>query len=291
MPPGGGTCAGAEPGDVLLLSAEDDLANTVRPRLDAAEADVARIHALEAVTIGTDERPPILPWDLDIAEGTIRERKVRLVVIDPFMAFLDSEINSHRDQDVRRCLHRLALVARKTGAAIVLVRHLNKLASDVALYRGGGSIGIIGAARSGLIIGRHPDDPKIRVLASNKSNLGPPPPSLTYRLETVNGAARIAWGSETDLVANDVLRHPGRASTSDQCTNALKELMANGLKDSKELEEHLKAMGHSERAFKSARKKLGIRATKETFSGRWILAFPGIEKQGNEGGHEGGQNA
>src|SRR5438094_119722 len=77
----------------------------------------------------------------------------------------------------------------RTGAAVVAIRHLSKLASRNPLYRGGGSIAFIGAARSGLLIARDPDDSTgaRRVLASTKSNLGPPPPALAYHLVPTPG--------------------------------------------------------------------------------------------------------
>src|SRR5262245_44159522 len=106
------------------------------------------------------------------------------------MAYLGSQTNSWRDQDVRRALAPLAKVAERAGAAIVVIRHLNKGGnSSSPLYRGGGSIGIIGAARSALLVGEDPDDPDRRILARNKGNLSAPVPSLTYRLEgTADGS-------------------------------------------------------------------------------------------------------
>ena len=76
---------------------------------------------------------------------------------------------------MREPANALALVAARTGACIVIVRHLNKMSGPAALYRGGGSIGIIGAARMGLLVGRDPDNPEQRVLAFTKSNLARAP--------------------------------------------------------------------------------------------------------------------
>ena len=93
-------------------------------------------------------------------------------------------MNSNRDQDVRRALTPLKRMAERTGAAVVLVRHLNKTPGGNPLYRGGGSIGIIGAARSGMVVGKHPDDEELRVLAGQKNNLSLSPESLAYGIET-----------------------------------------------------------------------------------------------------------
>src|SRR5205823_3007590 len=112
------------------------------------------------------------------------------------MAYLDGEVNSFRDQDVRRCMHRLKALAEKTGAAVLIVRHLNKQSKGPALYRGGGSIGIIGAVRSALLVGRDPADETRRVLASNKCNLAAKPRSLLYTIEPHEKVSRIVWLGE-----------------------------------------------------------------------------------------------
>ena len=103
----------------------------------------------------------------------------------------------------------LARMAERTGAAVLLVRHLNKAQGGNALYRGGGSIGIIGAARSGLLVGVHPEDEQMRVLAGQKSNLSPMPDSLAYRIATAaNEAARIEYAGTTEAKADTLLRTP-----------------------------------------------------------------------------------
>lgn len=174
MPPLNGATDLAGPADVLILSAEDVPEQTIRPRLDAAGADLDRIHIVDATAVGEqDERPPILPADVDLVEELAQQRGVKLITVDPFMAYLDGELNAHKDQDVRRCLHRLKMLAEKTGAAVLLVRHLNKLNGGPALYRGGGSIGIAGAARSALLVGRNPAASNQLVLAAAKCNLAP----------------------------------------------------------------------------------------------------------------------
>ena len=86
--------------------------------------------------------------------------EARLVVIDPLMAYLDSTVNSWSDQHVRAAFAPLTALAERTGAAILILRHLNKATGMSALHRGGGSIGIVAAARSGLLVAKHPDNPE-----------------------------------------------------------------------------------------------------------------------------------
>jgi RecA-family ATPase len=175
---------GARPevGDVILLSAEDDIGDTIRPRLEAAGADLARCWVLPDVRPeGKEPRPPELPADLFLLEDLVKSKAAALVVIDPLMAFLSGQVDSHRDQDIRRVLASLGYMAGRTGAAVVIVRHLRKGAGS-AIERGSGSIGIIGAARAGLLVAPDPEDEGRRVLALTKSNLAKMPQALAYRL-------------------------------------------------------------------------------------------------------------
>ena len=212
---------------VALLSAEDNIAATIIPRLRLAGADIARVGfvrnvpIVDATTEQTLQRSFVLPDDIPWLEKAIQRIAARLVVIDPLMSFLDGGVNSWRDQDVRRALAPLAALAERTGAAILILRHLNKATGGNPTYRGGGSIGIIGAARSGLLVAKHPDNPDHeRVLTAIKSNLGPPMPSLRYQivapLSGIEGLEEegiaqfeqtpvIEWLGESDLDAATLL--------------------------------------------------------------------------------------
>jgi hypothetical protein len=279
MPPAAGPVEGAEPEGVLLLNAEDDPECTIKPRLAAAGADLSRVHLLEAVRIAGEEQPPVLPWDLDLVERLILDKEVGLVVVDPFMAYLDGKINAHKDQDVRRCLHRLKRLAQRTRAAVIIIRHLNKLNGPPALYRGGGSIGIIGAARSALVVGRDPDNPDRRVLASNKCNLAQAPRSLTYTLESRGQVAVVAWGEETDLTANDILSHAApraRQSVGDQCAEAIRVILAGGMQmESGELDAQLREMDYTDSAIRSGRRRAPVVVSKVGFQGKSVVSLGG----------------
>jgi hypothetical protein len=214
-------------GDVLILSAEDGLADTIRPRLDAAGADIARIHALTAITTEDEDgrflsRPPVVPADLALIKQIITTRGVRLVIIDVLMAYLSSKVNSYRDQDVRRALHQVANLAADTGACVIIVRHLNKSNGTNALYRGGGSIGIVGQARAAFIAAADPDDDTglRRVLAAAKMNIAALPPALAYQLvgDPRLGCARVEWLGETGHYARDLLTEPTGADEHDDRT-------------------------------------------------------------------------
>jgi hypothetical protein len=276
MPPGGaGT---GTPANVLLLGAEDNLANTVRPRLDAAGADVTRVDALEAIKVGAEELPPVLPWDLLLVANMVIAKQIKLIVIDPFFAFLDGKIDAHRDPDVRRCMYKLKVLAERLEVAIVLVRHLNKLNAGPALYRGGGSIAISAAARSALVVGKVPGNGDQCALAPVKCNLGPKPRALLYTLEPVGNVSRVGWIGETDLTADEIIAHPNakaRAKKSKECAARLEDLLVAGEMEADIVEAELRNEGFSEYAIKAARKLLRVRTRRAGGkSGAWMISLP-----------------
>lgn len=199
-------------GNVLLINAEDDNADTLTPRLLAYGPDMDKILSLQTVTPTLpngekrDKRGIQLPNDLPMVRRVIEEFDVKLLVIDPLMAVLNGKVDSFKDQSVRTDLMApLKTLAEETGCAVLIVRHLNKGSSENALYRGGGSIGIIGAARSGLMVARNPENPEERVLAVVKSNLSKEAPSLRFKIveQTVSGQTvpKIEFTGESDATA------------------------------------------------------------------------------------------
>jgi hypothetical protein len=254
---------GIDPAGVVIASAEDGLADTIRPRLEAAGADLDRIVALTAIVDAHGERMPGLPSDLAAVEAAIAKVDAALVIIDPLMAYLDASVNSWRDQDVRRALAPLAKLAERTGCAIVAIRHLNKSSGSHALYRGGGSIGIIGAARVALLIAQDPDDPERRILATIKNNLAPHPPSLAFRLmgDVTHAAARIEWLGESEHRASALLAMPvddEERGALDEACDVLRVILADGPVAARDAEREAHAAGVSRATLLRARKATGV---------------------------------
>ena len=270
---------------VVLLSAEDDLARVIRPRLEAAGADLRRIVTVAMLDGGERRDPLIAAEDLAEVERHVLETGARLVVWDPLMAYLPLEVNSHRDQDVRLALRRLSVMGERTGAAVLVVRHLNKGSGGPALYRGGGSIGIIGAARSGLLLTADPDDAagEVRVLAPLKSNLSALAPALRLRL-VVDGAAshpRVQWEGACDHTAERLLSaasNPEERLARDEAAEFLRRILADGPVLVREVEREARAEGISERTLNRARKQVGVQAEKVGQPGdnkqEWWLSLP-----------------
>jgi hypothetical protein len=219
MPDGGEPVKGA----ALILSAEDGLADTIRPRLDAAGGDPAQIITITEMSAVTEDgqpitRPVAIPRDLPAIENVITRNGVVLVIVDVLMAYLDGSVDSYRDQDVRRALYPLAMMADRTGCCIVTIRHFTKSGTR-AIHRGGGSVGIGGAARAGFMVATDPDDDgDTHVLAPVKLNLAKHPPALAYRLDEdeARGCVRVTWLGESGQTADALLADSDSEERTDQ---------------------------------------------------------------------------
>jgi putative DNA primase/helicase len=276
----------AGPFDVIILTAEDGLGDTVRPRLDAAGADLTRVHALRAVRKDDGEEVfPTLSENLEQIERAIIETGAKLVGIDPVVSFIGSETNTWRDQDVRRILGPLAALAERLGVAIVLIRHLTKSNGAPAIYRGGGSIGFVAAVRSALLVARDPEDESRIVLASVKSNLAVKPDSLAYRLESAGDVARVVWDkTPVSLTADDLLRAQGEGdgdrTERDEAADFLRDLLQDGPKPATTIQTEAKRSGHAWRTVRRAKDALNVVVRKSGMTGGWEWSLP------PEGGHE-----
>lgn len=152
--PDGGS---APEGNVLVMSAEDGPGDTIRPRLEAFDADLERVHLLKAIREADGERTLSLDGDLLHLETAIMQTHAILVIIDPLSAYLGKP-DSYKDAEIRRVLTPLAALAEKHRVAIIGILHLTKASDRRALYRVLGSIGFVAAARNVLAVGPDPDN-------------------------------------------------------------------------------------------------------------------------------------
>lgn len=203
-------------GDVIVMSGEDDPEDTIQPRLALNGANLERVHFLdEAPDIKGEPRGLEIPLDLRLIEQEVARLRARLLVIDPLMAFL-TRVDANNDQSVRQALRKLSNMAKRQGCAVICQRHLNKGSSPKAMYRGGGSIAIIGHARVGLLVAKDPDDENRRLLAVVKNNRGPKAPTLRFQLtpETVQIAGeadtlrRVGWCGQSPYTADQLVAPP-----------------------------------------------------------------------------------
>jgi putative DNA primase/helicase len=263
-----------EPGDVVLLSAEDDVADTIRPRLDAAGADVARIVAIEAVRAPDKHgklstRPVDLSQDVEHVEAAIRQlANPKLVVVDPISAYM-GETDSHNNAETRAMLAKLADLAARRRVAVACVSHLNKGAGRSAVYRVTGSLGFVAAARTVWSVSRDEHDHERRLMLPIKNNLARDTNGLAYSLHAAdeNATPCVAWEDETvAMIADDVLNggddEPGKTAT-EEAAEWLRDLLAAGPIKPAEVIAKARDAGYSESTVQRAKRRAGVESVAE----------------------------
>jgi hypothetical protein len=158
----------------VMLSTEDGLADTLKPRLEDAGADCSKIKVLTGWKDANGEVHAFNFQDIPMLEQVLVEYDPRLVVIDPIQAYLGSGVDMHRANETRPLLEALRRLAEQYQCAIVCIRHPAKSSQGgKALHRGLGSVDFIGAARTGLFVEQDPINPCLAMVAQSKSNIGP----------------------------------------------------------------------------------------------------------------------
>ena len=241
----------------ILFSAEDDAADTIRPRAEAACADLSRlvIPNFGPRSAALSGRPPgARGTDPRTRRGTGRDRSLDGVSAAegrgkprPVRAAGADAAGGHRGPD---------------RFAILLVRHLTKTGRDRAIHRGQGSMGIVAAVRTAFLVAPHPLDAAARVLTVSKCNVGQPPPALGFRVVESSGQAAIDWLGPVEVTADsvsqtrrlEVVRMRERA-----CDWLLREL-ANGPRTASDLFAAAAAAGIPERTLERAKDSLDVKS-------------------------------
>jgi hypothetical protein len=275
------------PCDVVLLSAEDAPGDTIRPRLEAMGADLARIHFFDHVVDEHGDRPLTLGADLDVLDRIVVEKHVGLVMIDPVQAYL-AGVDIHRTNEVRAVLAPLAKLAERRHVAVVAIMHLNKMASTSVSSRVNGSVDFVGAARSVLVVGRDPADARRAIVARGKSNLpGQPDPQ---GFEIVNGAVCFT-GPAQEVGVAELLSGAGTdhdRSALEEATRFLLEELREGEVEANTVNAHARALAISSSTLKRAKKEIGVKSRKTSSGWFWFLPNGSAQDSGwTEFGAEG----
>ena len=280
-----------KPGDVLVLSAEDDPADTLRPRLEAAEADLQRVHFVDGVTAGYSSdgncgsRAFCVEDDLQALGAKLDELgDVAAVVIDPITAYL-GDTDSHKNADVRRVLAPVSNLAARHNTAIIAVSHLNKSGGAQALMRVTGSLAFVAAARAAYLVTTDPQNKARRFFLPMKNNLGPDVMGLAFEIEGASipsaagplATSRVCWESEpVSITADEVMEaeKPGNASALDAAVDWLRETLADGPVSSGDIFEQADAAGISKATVRRASNELRIKPIKSGMAGGWSWSLP-----------------
>lgn len=182
------------PGDVLILSVEDDLP-VLRGRLEANGADLARCHFITDAAGYTFNSPEI--------EAAIRTVNAKLILFDPLQAFLGARVDMSQANETRPELAKLFAMCDRNDCACAIISHMGKARGDKSpVNRSLGSVDIPAAMRSILELA---DDPMVdggKVMVHVKCSNAPRGPSIAYRIVDLGG---VHWSGISTMTPDDLM--------------------------------------------------------------------------------------
>lgn len=251
-----------QPLHIIYQTAEDGLADTVKPRLEKARADCNNIFVIDETDVSLcmlDER----------IEQAILKEKAKLMILDPIQAYLGAKMDMNRANEARDMTKHLGQVAERTGCAIVLIGHMNKNAGGKVAYRGMGSIDFFAVARSVLLVGRVKGQENRRAMIQIKNNLAERGHAKSFVL--TDGV--FTWKGDYDIT-EDELAGGFAPKTSKQ--EEAKDLLVSLSCTTKEaavsqIQEKARDRGISWRTMEMVKKELQIKSKKVNNAWYWIL--------------------
>lgn len=251
-----------QPLHIIYQTAEDGLADTVKPRLEKAQADCNNIFVIDETDVSLsmlDER----------IEQAILQEKAKLMILDPIQAYLGAKMDMNRANEARDMTKHLGQVAERTGCAIVLIGHMNKNAGGKVAYRGMGSIDFFAVARSVLLVGRVKGQENRRAMIQIKNNLAERGHAKSFVL--TDGV--FTWKGDYDIT-EDELAGGFAPKTSKQ--EEAKDLLVSLSCTTKEaavsqIQEKARDRGISWRTMEIVKKELQIKSKRVNNAWYWIL--------------------
>jgi putative DNA primase/helicase len=283
----------AKPGSVIMLCAEDGAADTIVPRLMAADADLNRVHIVSAVMGGDRQgnRSFNLQADLDLLDSLLaRIADVRLILIDPISSYM-GKIDSHKNTDVRAVLELCGEMAARRRVALLGITHFSKGGGQKAINQFIGSIAFIAAARTAYAVMADPEDATRRLFMPVKNNLAPMGKGLAFRMEQrlLPGdivASSIAFDPDPVAGTADGVLAANNDSSSDKSARSeavdfLRETLAFGPRPATDVKADAEESGQSWATIKRAKKQIGVLAERKAEAGdglgrdgRWYWRLP-----------------
>jgi hypothetical protein len=261
--------------NVLYVTAEDGLADTIRPRAGKVHADLDRFFV------------PTTPQSFSLAQpqalsNAIQRHKPKLVVLDPLQAFLGADVDMHRSNEVRPLMTTLLALAIEFECAMVCVRHWTKASGARARHRGQGNVDFAAAARSVLSIGESPEDETLRIMAQAKASLAGLGTSMVFQITDTG----LEWAGTSTMTADELSEaQPQRHKKQRQpAMEWLRDFLHGGPQASQLIATAANAVGINSKALRRAKEALGILATKE--GNAWYWRLPKFQKWDRYAGME-----
>jgi RecA-family ATPase len=283
----------APKGNVIILTTEDDPADTIKPRMEAAGGGNVRIVRSIKLKAGRRRGFDIMS-DLPLLEREIeRVGDVVLVVIDPLSAYMGKpgKSNTWKDSDVRATLEPLAEMAGRIKVAVIGIMHFGKEARQSALMSFLGSVGFGALARTAfaVILELNEDEQetgRVLFLEAKRPNIAAKQPGLAFRIEERATrkenirAPAIVWDAEPVRMSADQAMRTNAATQrkerkDKECENFLATILAMGRMAVTEIEKLAKQKGYSENRLKAAKVKVCAEAVYDNEQRKWFWCIPG----------------
>ena len=251
-----------QPLHIIYQTAEDGLADTVKPRLEKAQADCNNIFVIDETDVSLsmlDER----------IEQAILKEKAKLMILDPIQAYLGAKMDMNRANEARDMTKHLGQVAERTGCDIVLIGHMNKNAGGKVAYRGMGSIDFFAVARSVLLVGRVKGQENRRAMIQIKNNLAERGHAKSFVL--TDGV--FTWKGDYDITEDELAGgFAPKTSKQEEAKDLLVSLSCT-IKEAavSQIQEKARDRGISWRTMEMVKKELQIKSKKVNNAWYWIL--------------------
>lgn len=286
------------PRSVLMLSAEDDWSDTVKPRLMLAGADCKKIGQLNVSVVGDSDVLRSARLDTDAAlleKAIIKVGDVGLVIIDPITNYL-GKVKMNSEDEVRPMMMPLSIICQKHEVCMIVICHTNKRSDTTsAQQRVMGAGSFVGVSRGLYLFDADKDeeDKFSHVMMAERIVA----PTLKYKTvgekmswPGVDGelqeseVVKIVWGGVSDSTTEDFGKAPSTKVKQEESevVTILKQFLAKGVKKSAgECMEYLRQGGYEVQqggntsGINSARlcKKAGVVKTRDK-AGRWFWSIP-----------------
>jgi len=247
------------PRDVILLAAEDDPHDTIRPRLELAGADLERVHKAKCtVKTSQNESEKLFALSTDLEKLCEQARvlpELGLIIIDPITNYLGSGVKMNQEEDVRALLMPLSLASAELACCIVTIGHLNRREKGTdALHRIMGAAAFGGVSRFIFLFGPDPDqsDPYRHCFVQRR---GVGAPSLLYRTfmqemewdGLTSGVVGVEWLGVSRATAEDAVDPQKQSEKGEEQRAAkdVKEMLKGGRISSDEAKKNLTALGYN----------------------------------------------
>jgi RecA-family ATPase len=171
-------------GKTIFLCSEDGLADTVKPRAEAAGADTSMMFSLKSTILKDGKLKSFtLRDDLDMLGDAVTRVGASLVCMDAITSYM-GKVDNSSTTDVRAVLDPLSQWAEKLSVALLGVTHPPKAAQKNAIRQFTGSLAYVASARLAFFSMDDPDQKGRILFLAVKNNLGPYARGRGYRIAT-----------------------------------------------------------------------------------------------------------